>query len=162
MPLRLERKILDVGGSKSVAIPPGWLAAYNLTSGDKVDVLVDSVVIVKPKGLHLDLELVAKELRPMIEREKGRWATIMTKAVVRIARLKQFAEQELDPVSSLRDVILMEENEIPVWEFLGKVSIWLNLLRKERTRQKVPHQGERERLASTSAETNGLSSNAVP
>jgi hypothetical protein len=56
----------------------------------------------------------------------------MTKAVVRIAKLKQFAEQELDPVSSLREVILMEENDIPVWEFLGKVPIWLNLLRKER------------------------------
>jgi antitoxin component of MazEF toxin-antitoxin module len=70
MPLRLERKILDVGGSKSVAIPPGWLAAYNLSSGDQVDVLVGSVVIVKPKGVDLDLELVAKELRPMIEARK--------------------------------------------------------------------------------------------
>jgi antitoxin component of MazEF toxin-antitoxin module len=63
MPLLVERKIIDVGGSRSVTIPPGWLAAYNLTSGDTVDVLVNSVVIVKPKWLNIDYELLVRELK---------------------------------------------------------------------------------------------------
>ena len=63
MPLKLERKIIEVGGSLSVTIPPGWFSAYNLTPGDKVDVLVNSVVIVKPKSLSMDVDLVARELQ---------------------------------------------------------------------------------------------------
>ena len=46
---------------------------------------------------------------------------------VRIVNIKAFAAKELPPASSLRTMILMEDDEIPVAEFLVKIQLWLRL-----------------------------------
>ena len=70
MPAKIQRKILKSGDSKVAALPPDWLRAFNLERGDTVDVLYDSVVLIKPKGVKLDPEFLAKELKIMAELEK--------------------------------------------------------------------------------------------
>ena len=74
MPARSERRILAVGGSRAVALPPDWLEAVDLKTGDTVDVIYDSVVLVKPQGFRIDEGFLRKEfvqLRKM-EQEKLR------------------------------------------------------------------------------------------
>jgi antitoxin component of MazEF toxin-antitoxin module len=73
MPARSERRVLKCGTSKTVALPPDWLRAFGLEVGDVIDVLYDSVLLIKPKHLELDLDLFVKEFatltnhrRPMI------------------------------------------------------------------------------------------------
>ena len=53
---------MAVGGSRVVALPPDWLAALGLDLGDAVDVIYDSIVLVKPQSMRLDLEFLVKEL----------------------------------------------------------------------------------------------------
>ena len=61
LPARIERKILKTGDSKVAALPPDWLRMFKLDIGDKVDVLYNSIVIVKPKGFKLDADFLRKE-----------------------------------------------------------------------------------------------------
>jgi len=56
------RKIIQVGGSKVVALPPDWLHTYNLGLGDTVELFANSLLFVKPKTIDIDLELVRREL----------------------------------------------------------------------------------------------------
>lgn len=70
MPLKSERKIIEVGGSRSVTIPPSWLDAYGLRLGDTVEVFADSLLFVKPKNLVLDLDLIRRELQILAVLEK--------------------------------------------------------------------------------------------
>jgi antitoxin component of MazEF toxin-antitoxin module len=57
-----KRRILAVGGSRAVAMPPDWLVASGLDVGDKIELIYDSVVVVKPVGMKVDPKLIAKEL----------------------------------------------------------------------------------------------------
>ncbi len=50
MPFASVRKIMQVGGSKTVALPPYWLEAFNLRLGDELLVLADGIVLVVPPG----------------------------------------------------------------------------------------------------------------
>jgi hypothetical protein len=72
MPSRIARKILKSGDSKTAALPPDWLRGNNLDVGDKVDVLYDSIVIVKPFGFKLDLTFLRKEFVEIARLEKER------------------------------------------------------------------------------------------
>jgi len=69
-PAKTERKVIRVGGSQAVALPPHWLCAFNLKVGDVVDVIYDSVVIVKPKRAKLDPEVFLKEFE-MLRKMNG-------------------------------------------------------------------------------------------
>jgi hypothetical protein len=42
-------------------MPPGWLSALGLRVGDTIDVLYDSIVVVKPKDMDLDPDFLVKE-----------------------------------------------------------------------------------------------------
>jgi len=61
MPAKTTRKILKVGGSKTVALPPDWLRALELDLGDVVEVLYDTIVIIKPQQIGLDFDLLKHE-----------------------------------------------------------------------------------------------------
>jgi antitoxin component of MazEF toxin-antitoxin module len=54
VPMILHRKIIRVGGSSSITIPRPWMSFYNLSCGDVVDLLVDSVLIIKPATIDLN------------------------------------------------------------------------------------------------------------
>jgi len=47
---------------------------------------------------------------------------------VNLRALKVFVRERLPSGSPLREVILIEDNEIPVNEFVGKIKTWLTLL----------------------------------
>lgn len=68
MPACSRRRIMAVGGSKVVAMPPDWLAAFELHLGDTVEVIYDSVVLIKPQEMRIDPDFLCKELA--ILREK--------------------------------------------------------------------------------------------
>jgi len=68
-PAKTERKVIRVGGSQAVALPPHWLCAFNLKVGDVLDIIYDSVVIIKPKRAKLDPELFVKEFEMMASLE---------------------------------------------------------------------------------------------
>jgi bifunctional DNA-binding transcriptional regulator/antitoxin component of YhaV-PrlF toxin-antitoxin module len=46
-----------------VALPPDWLRFYGLKKGDKVEILHNNIVVVKPLGLKLTLDLLMRDLR---------------------------------------------------------------------------------------------------
>ena len=48
---------------------------------------------------------------------------------VNLRALKKFAAEKLPEESPLRDVLMLEENEISASEFLSKTKTWLVLLR---------------------------------
>lgn len=70
MPAKIERKILKSGDSKCTALPPDWLRIFKIDVGDKVDILYNSIVIVKPKGFKLDADFLKKEFALMMELEQ--------------------------------------------------------------------------------------------
>ncbi len=47
---------MQLGGSKTVALPPGWLAASDLDLGDQVLLLADGAVLIVPKGQRLEMK----------------------------------------------------------------------------------------------------------
>lgn len=49
MPHKETRKIIRVGNSYAVTIPKTWLKYYNLTEKDKVTVLSNGSIIIKPE-----------------------------------------------------------------------------------------------------------------
>ena len=48
MPHKETRKIIRVGNSLAVTIPPAWLRFFNLTEKDEVTVLSDGDIVIKP------------------------------------------------------------------------------------------------------------------
>jgi len=70
LPAKIERKILQSGSSKVAALPPDWLRAFKLEAGDTVEIFYDLVVIVKPKGLEIDPNFLANELKLIAELER--------------------------------------------------------------------------------------------
>ena len=71
MPAKTTRKLVKVGGSKAVALPPDWLRALKLELGDVLEVFYDSVVLIKPKGMKLSTEFLKRELDILAELEGG-------------------------------------------------------------------------------------------
>ena len=63
MPIRTKRRIIAVGGSKSVSLPPCWLDAADLDLGDEVTMVADGVVLIAVKGTRID----AKHLAPLVQ-----------------------------------------------------------------------------------------------
>jgi antitoxin component of MazEF toxin-antitoxin module len=56
MPFASIRKIMQVGGSKTVALPPPWLEALNLGLGDELLVLADGALLVVPPGQRVQVK----------------------------------------------------------------------------------------------------------
>lgn len=71
MPAKIERKILKSGDSKVTALPPDWARMFRLCIGDSVDVLYNSIVIIKPKGFKIDPDFLKKEFDLIMELEKN-------------------------------------------------------------------------------------------
>lgn len=70
MPAKIERKILKTGDSKVTALPPDWLRMFKLEIGDKIDVIYNSIVIVKPKGFKIDADFLRKEFDLILRLEE--------------------------------------------------------------------------------------------
>ena len=51
MPCLTERTVIDLGqGSYVVCLPKAWLRYYGLKPGDKVEVVSNGVITIRPKG----------------------------------------------------------------------------------------------------------------
>jgi antitoxin component of MazEF toxin-antitoxin module len=72
MPAVSKRKVLKVGGSRTVALPPQWLDAFNLTIGNEVEVVYDSIVLIRPAGMKLDHILLKKEIELLATLEEAK------------------------------------------------------------------------------------------
>lgn len=72
MPAKIERRILKTGDSKAAALPPDWLRMFNLDVGDDIDLIYNSIVILKPKGFKLDVEFLRKEFDLILRLEAKR------------------------------------------------------------------------------------------
>ena len=70
MPAKIQRKIIKIGDSKVAALPPDWLRAFRLEAGDKVEVLYNAIVIIKPQGFPLDPDFLKKEFDLILQLEK--------------------------------------------------------------------------------------------
>ena len=70
MPAKMERTILKTGDSKTAALPPDWLRMFNLNVGDKIAVLYNSIVIIKPKDFLIDPEFLRREFDLILQLEK--------------------------------------------------------------------------------------------
>jgi len=70
MPAKIDHKILQSGTSKAVALPPDWLRAFNLDVKDTVEIIYNSIVIVKVKGFKLDHDFLKKEFELLEQLEK--------------------------------------------------------------------------------------------
>jgi len=57
------------------ALPPHWMKAFKLKVGDEIDILYNSIIIIKPKNLQLDPEFLKKEFALMLELEHQRKET---------------------------------------------------------------------------------------
>ncbi len=55
--------------------------------------------------------------------------------VVGMTPLKEFAASKLPPGSTARELILAENEEISVNEFLVKITVWVGLVRRELEKQ---------------------------
>ena len=67
MPALCTRRISQVGGSKVVPLPLDWLRALGLDSGNTIEVFYDSILILAPSSIPLDLNHVLYELQ-LLER----------------------------------------------------------------------------------------------
>lgn len=70
MPAKITRKVLRSGDSKVTALPPDWVRMFRIKIGDSIDVLYNSIVIIKPRGFQLDPEFLKKEFDLIMELEK--------------------------------------------------------------------------------------------
>lgn len=50
MPTITERSLINMSGSLVMTIPKGWVRFYRLKAGDKVMVVADEELLVKPKA----------------------------------------------------------------------------------------------------------------
>jgi len=67
MPASVGRSVFKTGNSLAVALPPGWLRLFGIKDGDKIDLIYDSVIIIKPKELILDPLFLKKEFEVIIK-----------------------------------------------------------------------------------------------
>ncbi len=69
MPAKVYRKVLKLGDSKVTVLPPDWMRFYGIEAGDRVEIVYNSVVLIKPIGLKIDQDLIRKEIDFMFEQE---------------------------------------------------------------------------------------------
>ena len=62
MPIVLERKLVKTGTSTTINLPPDWLRTLKLGVGDVVELLCDSVIVVRRKDLEFDAEMLKREI----------------------------------------------------------------------------------------------------
>jgi len=55
------RKILQVGCRKAVSLPLDWIREMDLNKGKSVNVLFDTVAIVKPRQINVDFDALKQE-----------------------------------------------------------------------------------------------------
>lgn len=70
MPAKTDRKVLRTGNSKAMALPPDWLRMFKIDIGDTVEVLYNSIVIIKAKNFKIDPDFLKKEFDLIMELEK--------------------------------------------------------------------------------------------
>lgn len=70
LPSKIVRKVRKSGDSKVAALPPDWMRMFKINVGDRVDVLYNSIVIVKPRGFKLDPEFLKKEFDLILQLEQ--------------------------------------------------------------------------------------------
>lgn len=69
---KMIRRIMKEGGSKTIALPPHWLRALGLDAGDQLEVIYDSVILIKPIDEQIDIEILSRELQLFERRLKIR------------------------------------------------------------------------------------------
>lgn len=69
MPAKIYRKVMRSGDSRVTALPPDWLRAFGIQEGDVVEVIYNSLVIIKPKGFQIDPDFLRKELDLVLKLE---------------------------------------------------------------------------------------------
>lgn len=69
LPAKIYRKVLKLGDSRVTALPPNWLRYFEIETGDTVEILYNSVVVIKPVGLKMNHDLLRKEFDPTFEHE---------------------------------------------------------------------------------------------
>ena len=72
--------------------------------------------------------LITRHLRSLISTDMEDSQT----ATIRIARLKQVASDNLPKDSPLREVLLVDNDQLQVNDFLSRIPLWLRLLRRVR------------------------------
>ncbi len=66
---------------------------------------------------------------------------IYPKKYIDVSKLKGWAARSLSPKSSLRALLLLEKDTLPVDEFLSKMETWLKLSRIETQNNPEHHRG---------------------
>lgn len=67
----MQRKILKTGDSKAAALPPDWLRMFQIEVGDNVEMIYNSIVIIKPQNFKLDPEFLRKEFDLIMQLEEA-------------------------------------------------------------------------------------------
>jgi hypothetical protein len=63
------RKILALGKSRAITLPPSWCDYYEITSRDKVIILYDTVLIIFPEKLFKEInESSGAQIENLLER----------------------------------------------------------------------------------------------
>jgi antitoxin component of MazEF toxin-antitoxin module len=76
MPVTDRRKVVEVGGSLAVTLPKGWVDFFRLRPGEELGLVVDTPVVVFPRGLTREQKVEAlekiKKLIELLPEEAGR------------------------------------------------------------------------------------------
>jgi antitoxin component of MazEF toxin-antitoxin module len=68
MPVTEKRKVMEVGTSIGMTLPRGWLDFFKVRPGDEVQLVIDTPVVVFPRGLTKEQKMDALEkIRKMID-----------------------------------------------------------------------------------------------
>jgi antitoxin component of MazEF toxin-antitoxin module len=70
LPAKIQRKVLRSGDSKVAALPPDWLRMFKIEQGDNIDLIYNSIVIIKPQGFELDPDFLRKEFNLILKLEE--------------------------------------------------------------------------------------------
>jgi len=75
MPAIKRKRISKLGGSKVIPLPLDWARAFDLESGDFVEAFYDSIVVLIPPNLEIDIHHIIYELQ-LLKRFKGNYAQL--------------------------------------------------------------------------------------
>jgi len=70
MPAKITRKVLRSGDSKVTALPPDWVRMFRINSGDSLEVLYNTIVIIKPPNLQLNPDFLKEEFALIMQIEE--------------------------------------------------------------------------------------------
>lgn len=65
MPAKSSRKIVRIGSSSFITLPIDWVRGMGLKEGDEVEILYDSIILILPKKIALDMSFIIRELDVM-------------------------------------------------------------------------------------------------